>query len=132
MYNGILFGITAAVSLVATIILGYLFAKSTKISRLLWSIAFFVLGMSTALISTQGLGVLSQPVIAPVDSLIPGLIAAGLIMSRKASWGFYFLAYVIIAFGLILALAVEYGALAAPYVMLVHFPSGLVIFLLPT
>lgn len=131
MYNQVLFGLTAVVSFGATIILAYLFAKTTKISRLLWSLAFFVLGLSTALISIQGLGVLSQPIVAPLDSLIPGLLAAGLIMSRKASWGFYFLAYVVIVFGLILALAIEYGALAAPYVMLVHFPSGLIIFLLP-
>jgi len=131
MYNQVLFGLTAVVSFAAALVLAYLFASSRKISRLLWAVAFLVLGLSTALISIQGLGVLSKPIVAPLDSLIPGLIAAGLIMSRQSRLGYYFLTYVVVIFCIIFALALRFGALAAPYVMLVHFPSGLVIFLLP-
>lgn len=131
MYNEAIFGLTSAVSFVGAAVLAWLFAKSKGVPKLLWSFAFFILGLSTALISIQGLGVLSKPIVAPVDSLIPGLIAAGLLMTRKKSWGNYFLIYVIALFCAILVLSFPYGALTAPYVMLVHFPSGLVIFLLP-
>jgi hypothetical protein len=131
LYNEAIFGLTAAVSFVTFGILAWSFAKSKGIPRLLWSLAFFILGLSTALISIQGLGLLSNPLVAPLDSLIPGLLAAGLLMSRKKTWGTYFLSYVMVIFCIIFALSFPYGALAAPYVMLVHFPSGLVIFILP-
>ncbi len=131
MYNEAIFGLTAAVSFVATGLFAWLSFKSRSISKLLWSISFLILGLSTALISAYGLSVLSIPLVAPLDTLIPGLLAAGLVMSRRKMLGVYFLLYVFLVFSALFALAAEFGALAAPYVMLVHFPSGLIIFLLP-
>lgn len=131
MYEQITFGLTSAISFVTTGILAYLFTRSNSISKLLWSISFLILGLSMTFISIYGLGILSQPIVAPIDSLNPGLLAAGLLMSRAKKIGSYFLAYVLVIFFLILASSFVYGALAAPYVMLVHFPSGLVIFILP-
>ena len=131
MYDQIIFGLTAAVSFVTAAILAWLFAKSRAIPKLLCSLSFFILGLSTALISYYGLSVLSQPLIAPVDSLIPGLLGAGLLMYSRENWGFYFLMYVILVFCALFALSFDFGALTAQYVMLVHFPGGLIIFILP-
>jgi hypothetical protein len=131
MYNEAIFAVTAAISFVASGLLVWLFAKSKAISKLLWSLSFLILGLSTALISIYGLKVLSIPLVAPLDSLIPGLLASGLVMSRRRMWGLYFLIYVVLMFCVLFGLSFAFGALAAPYVMLVHFPSGLVIFLLP-
>jgi hypothetical protein len=131
MYNQAIFGLTAAVSFATTAILGWLFAKNRETPKLIWTFSFLILGLSTALISISGLSVLSQPLVAPLDSLIPGLLGAGLLMNFKRNWGIYFLMYVIPVFCVLFALSFAFGALAAPYVMLVHFPSGLIIFILP-
>ncbi|MGA2875462.1 MAG: hypothetical protein ABSE82_07985 [Nitrososphaerales archaeon] len=131
MYDQIIFGLTAVASFVTAVILVWLFAKTREIPKLLWSLSFLVLGLSTALISIDGLSVLSQPLVAPVDSLIPGFLGAGLLMYFRKNWGFLFLIYVIPVFCVLFALSFVFGSLAAPYVMLVHFPGGLIIFILP-
>lgn len=131
MYNQIIFGLSSIVSFVAAGLVAWLFTKTHTIPKLLWSLSFLILGLSTALISIDGLSVLSQPLIAPVDSLVPGFLGAGLLMSFKRKWGLYFLIYVVPVFFALIVLSLVYGSLAAPYVMLVHFPGGLIIFFLP-
>jgi hypothetical protein len=131
MYNQPIFGLTAVVSFVSAAILVWLFTKDRKTPKLLWSLSFLILGLSTALISIEGLSVLSQPLVAPLDSLIPGFLGTGLLIYFKRNWGIYFLIYVILAFCTMLALSAAFGSLAAPDVMLVHFPGGLIIFILP-
>ena len=132
MYDQILFGLTAVVSFVSAGVVAWLFVKSRDIPKLLWSLSFFILGLSTALISADGLlKVLGFSYVAPLDCLIPGLMGAGLLMYSKENWGFYFLMYVILVFCALFALSFNFGALSAQYTMLVHFPGGLIIFILP-
>ena len=111
MYDQIIFGLTAVVSFVTAAILPWLFSKSSAIPKLLCSLSFFLLGLSTALISYYRLSVLSQPLIAPVDSLIPGLLGAGLLMYSREKWGLYFLMYVTLVFCALFALSFDFGAL---------------------
>jgi hypothetical protein len=132
MYDQVLFGLTAVVSFLSAGVVAWLFVKSRDIPKLLWSLSFVILGLSTALISIDGLlPVLGLSYVAPLDSLIPGLMGAGLLMYSKENWGFYFLMYVILVFCALFALSFSFSALSAQYTMLVHFPGGLIIFILP-
>ncbi len=131
VYDGILFGLTSATSLVVSLTIGFSLAKSGAPQRALWAASFALLFLVTAGVALSGLSFLSQPLVGPVASLVPGLMAAGVLWTWKRSVGSYFARYVIGAFIVLLAATLTASAPIVLFVAFVHLPSGLVIFLLP-
>ncbi len=131
MFDQILFGLTSAASLVAALIIVAKMTRSGGLHRALWTVSFALLAVLTAEVALYGLGVLSQPFVNPVSSLIPGLLAAGLLLAWKERVGYYYLGYVIAAFVVLLATTILFSVPPVAFAVFVHIPSGLVIFLLP-
>ncbi len=131
MYDGILFGLTAATSLTVSYMIGFGPARSGWPQRALWSASFAILFVVAAGVSLYGLSFLSQPLVGPAASLIPGFMAAGVLWTWKRPAGSYYTRYVVGAFVVLLAASLIAGAPGVLFVVFIHLPSGLVIFLLP-
>ncbi len=131
VYDQILFGLTSAASLIAAVVIIPNLVRSGGLQRLLWIVSFGILSVLAAGVALNGLGVLSQPLVNPASSLIPGFLAAGLLWAWKRRVGTYYLSYIVAIFTVLLAATLLANALPILFVVFVHFPSGLVIFLLP-
>ncbi len=132
MYDEILFGLASATSLVVTLVLAAKLTRSAHPQWALWTASFAVLFVVTAGVALSGLSFLSQPLVAPASSLIPGFMAAGLLWTWRRRIGTYFALYVVAAFLVLLTATVIVGAPTSLFVLSIHGPSGLVVFLLPT
>jgi hypothetical protein len=131
VYDQVLFGLTSAISLIATVVIIAWLPKSGRPQRALWAISFAILCVVTAGVAVYGLGFLSQPFVNPVSSLISGFLAAGLLWAWKRRVGLYYLPYTIIAFLVLLSATLLANAPPVVFAVFIHAPSGLVIFLLP-
>ena len=132
MYDEILFGLTSATSLVVALIFGAKLTRTGFPQRILWATSFAILSLVTAGVALSGLSFLSQPLVAPISSLIPGFMAAGLLWTWKHRVGSYFAMYIVATFLILLAAKLAAGAPTSLFVLSIHGPSGLVVFLLPT
>lgn len=106
-------------------------AKSGGLQWALWGISFAILFFLAGGIALYGLGVISHPLVNPTASLMPGLLAAGLLWVWKRRLGSYYLLYMIAVFVVLLAATILADAPPIVFVIFVHVPSGLVIFVLP-
>jgi hypothetical protein len=131
VFDEILFGLTSAISLAVSIIVGVRFAHSGGPHRAMWAASFAILFVVAAGVALNGLAFLSQTLVAPVSSLIPGFMAAGLLWTWKRPAGSYYARYVIAAFVVLLAATLAASASTVYFVAFVHAPSGLIVFLLP-
>jgi hypothetical protein len=131
LYDQILFGLTSATSLMAAVVITAKLHKFAPLQRGLWAISFGILCVLAAEIAVYGLGILSQPVVNPAASLIPGFLAAGLLRTWKRRVGFYYICYIVAVFVALLAATLLADAPPLAFVVFVHLPSGLVIFVLP-
>ena len=131
MYDDILFGLTSGVSLAIALVMLVRLAGPRRVERALWAASFAVLSFVTAGVALDGLSFLSEPLVNPVASLMPGFMAAGLLWAWKRPAGSYYARYVAAAFVVLLAATLTDGAPVVLFVALVHVPSGLVVFLLP-
>ncbi len=131
MYDEILFGLTSAISFVISIVLGIGLTKSRGAQRAMWTGSFAILCVAAGGVALNGLSFLSEPLVGPLASLIPGLIAAGLLLSWKRAIGSYYTRYIVAIFAVLLAATLIAGAPILLFVAFIHLPSGLVLFFLP-
>ena len=131
MYDGVLFGLTSAAALFVSLIFGLGLAKSGGPHKALWAISFAILSVVAAGVALFGLPFLSQPLVGPVASLIPGFIAAGILWERNHPAGSYFARYVTATFMVLCAATLIASAPVVLFVAFVHLPSGVVVLLLP-
>ena len=131
MYDDILFGLTSGISFAVSLILLVRLAGPRRIEMAFWAASFAILFIVTAGVAINGLAFLSQPLVGPVASLMPGFLAAGLLWAWRRRAGSYYARYIIATFAVLLAANLTSGAPVLLFVALVHVPSGLVVFLLP-
>ena len=131
VYDEILFGLTSALSLAISLIMAARLLRSRHMESGLWAASFALLFLVAAGVTLDGLSFLSQSLVGPVASLMPGLLAAGLLWAWKRPTGSYYLRYIVAAFLVLLAATLTVGASVDLFVAFVHVPSGLIIFLLP-